>query len=63
MANTRESLDEVRWMAPEVVSPPSFSSESDGRDVQEGEMSSDPYKLTPASDVYSFGMTTLEVRS
>ena len=60
MANTREGLDEVRWMAPEVVSPPIFSSESDESDIQEA---SDPYKVTPASDVHSFAMTILEVRS
>lgn len=62
MANTREGLDEVRWMAPEVVSPPIFSAESDETDIQEGEMTSDLYKVTPASDVHSFGMTALEVR-
>lgn len=60
MANTREGLDEVRWMAPEVVSPPIFSSELDESDIQEA---SDPYKVTLASDVHSFGMTVLEVRS
>lgn len=50
----------MRWMAPEVVSPPIFSSESDESDIQEA---SDPYKVTLASDVHSFGMTVLEVRS
>jgi hypothetical protein len=60
--NTREGLDKVRWMAPEVVSPPIFSSESDETDIQEGEITSDPYKVTPASDVHSFGMTALGVR-
>ena len=61
MANTREGLDEVRWMAPEVVSPPSLSSsESDESNIKEA---SDLYGVTLASDVHSFGMTALEVRS
>jgi len=57
---TQGGLDEVRWMAPEVVSPTTFSDESD---IQEEEMTSDRYKVTLASDVHSFGMTALEVRS
>jgi len=57
---TSEGLDEVRWMAPEVVSPATFSEESG---VQEEEMTSAPHKVTWASDVHSFGMTALEVRS
>jgi len=49
-------------MAPEVVSPPIFSLESDETNIQKGEKPSDPYKVTPASDVHGFDMTALEVR-
>ncbi|KIM47222.1 hypothetical protein M413DRAFT_23458 [Hebeloma cylindrosporum] len=63
MANTREALDDVRWMAPEVISPPTASSDSDAEDdvLHEGKNTSDPYNITAASDVHSFGMTAIEL--
>jgi len=57
MSNTREGLDEVRWMAPEVVSYQSMLAS----DIQEGEATSNLYQVTRASDVHSFGMTALEI--
>ncbi|KAF8797484.1 kinase-like protein [Phlegmacium glaucopus] len=52
MANRSSCVDEVRWMAPELIDPgPSVTGGDDG------------YCVIPASDVYSFGMTALELIS
>ncbi|KDR69953.1 hypothetical protein GALMADRAFT_230311 [Galerina marginata CBS 339.88] len=48
-ANTRESLNEVRWMAPELIN------------TNPDEHTEDNYPLTPPNDVHSFGMTALEI--
>ncbi|KAF8148641.1 kinase-like domain-containing protein [Crassisporium funariophilum] len=52
MTNTASSVDEARWMAPELIDPdPSTVPWDDG------------YSVEPSADVYSFGMTGLELIS
>jgi len=46
MANTKDGMQDVRWMAPEII--------IESQELEE--------RTRPLSDVYSFGMTLYEVR-
>ena len=49
--NGNGDLDDVRWMAPELIDIPTCATTQGGCPM-----------TCPSSDIYSFGMTALEVR-
>ncbi|KAF8959879.1 kinase-like domain-containing protein [Flammula alnicola] len=58
MASTHESLQEVRWMAPELIDPPPTSTPV-AVHSQTGD--ENVYCVSTQSDVHSFAMTVLEL--
>ncbi|KAJ3499965.1 hypothetical protein NLJ89_g9996 [Agrocybe chaxingu] len=61
MMNSRQSLNDVRWMAPELVDGSSVGA-NDSHESEDGtEKEEHAYPITPGSDLYSFGMTMLEL--
>ncbi|KAJ3495351.1 hypothetical protein NLJ89_g10638 [Agrocybe chaxingu] len=61
MMNSRQSLSDVRWMAPELVDRSSAGANDVRDDGEDGTGEDRAYPITSASDIYSFGMTLLEL--